>query len=198
MKGNKYAYGSIILVPILINVITQSIDFKTVLANWYFTLVIILILTILILSYELIYARKLLSNVKEIDKQKITLLLNKLDINAFQRDIVEVDSWNGYRQDAITRILDFLENATLLQFKTSDDKLNKLMSDFVVQLNEFSSFTAMHVVGGNHHFIPITKKELDFGKRKAETEEMNRLAELAYQKLEILMRYVRKKNYIEN
>ena len=98
MKGNKYAYGSIILVPILINVITQSIDFKTVLANWYFTLVIILILTILILSYELIYARKLLSNVKEIDKQKITLLLNKLDINAFQRDIVEVDSWNGYRQ----------------------------------------------------------------------------------------------------
>jgi hypothetical protein len=184
----KFAYGSVIIIPILINISTEVFDFKTVLSNWYITSIIVLATTNLILLYEFIHARNLLANAFEIDKKKITLLMKKLDINTFQRDIVEVDSWHGYRQDAVTKIIDFLDNATLLQLKTSDKKLNKLMNDFVIQLDEFSSFTARHVVAGNNHFVPITK---------VETEEMNKLAEIAYQKLEKLMEYVRQKNYIE-
>lgn len=195
--NKKFAYSSILIFPVLINILTQVIDFKTILSNWYITTIIVLAIANLILLYEFMRTRKLLFYAKEIDKKKVALLLRKLDINTFQRDIVEVDSWNGYRQDAITKVLDFLENATLLQFKTSDNKLNQLMNEFVIKLDEFSTYTARHVVGGEHHFIPITQTELDYDTKREETIEMNRLAGIAYQKLEKLMEYVRQKNYIE-
>jgi hypothetical protein len=193
----KFAYGSVIIIPVLLNILMEIFNFKTVLSDWYITSIIVLATTNLILLYEFIHARKLLSNAFEIDKKKVSLLLKKLDINTFQGDIVEVDSWHGYRQDAITKIIDFLDNATLLQLKTSDKKLNKLINDFVIQLDEFSTYTARHVVSGKNHFVPIARVETDYETRKEETEKMNKLAGIAYQKLERLMEYIRKKNYID-
>jgi len=197
MKRKRIAFGSLILLPIITNYFTDLFKIDNFLSNWYFTVAILILIVIGILTYELIHAKCLSFKPKKIDKKKINDLINRLDLSSFQRDIVEVDSWDGYRQESIIKIIDFLENATLLEYKVSDKKLNHLMIDFVSQLNIFSSYTSMHVVSGNNHFIPITREEIDYDLRRAETQEMNRLASISFQKLGTLMEYLRKRNYLE-
>lgn len=193
-KVVKKWYISLVLIPSIVNLFTNNIklfDLKN-------TVIFTLLFVVGILIYEILLLKKKLKQPKESDKKKINILLKKLGVNTFQRDIYEQDSWNGYSKSAIHNILDFLENATLLRFRTSDKMLNKYIREFVVELEAFSIYTSFHIYDGNDfYFMPTSNKDEFSKNREEETKEMNRLSTIAFKKFTILMDFLITRDFLE-
>lgn len=190
-------YFGLVLLPLIVNYLTQIFDSEFLTADLKNTVIFTLIITCFLLIVELKATIELSKLPKDIDKEKIKLLLSKLDINSFQMDIYQANSMDGYLQNAIIKVIDFLENATLLQFITSDKKLNFLIQDFTQQLNVFSNYSAQHLMGNDPYFVPINKWKPDFEEElEEETKKMNDLAKRSFLKLEKLMHYLRERNYL--
>lgn len=193
---NKW-YFSLILLPLIVNYVTQIFDSEFITTDWKNTFIFTLIIICSVLIVELKAAIELSKLPKEIDKEKIKILLSKLDINSFQMDIYQADSMNGYPQQAIIKVIDFLENADLLQLKTSDKRLNFLIQDFAQQLDAFSYYSGRHLMNNDPYFVPISKWRSDANEElEEETNRMNELAKMSYLKLEKLMHYLRERNYL--
>lgn len=193
---NKW-YFSLILLPLIVNYITQIFDSEFITADWKNTIIFSLIIFCFVLMAELKAAKELSKLPKDIDKEKIKILLSKLDINSFQMDIYQADSMNGYPQKAIIKVIDFLENAKLLQLKTSDKRLNFLIQDFTQQLDLFCDYSGGHLMNSDPYFVPIYKWRSGANEELEEvTNRMNELAKLSYLKLEKLMHYLRERNYL--
>ncbi|QYJ67679.1 hypothetical protein [Flavobacterium litorale] len=126
---NKWYFGLIIM-PILVNLLTNSIGLPELFNNWIYTTIAILIISTSILMIELYQLNQkykvLKFTPKESDKKIVVELLETLDVDLFHEKIEEQDSWYGYNQEAIEKAIDFAKKAGLISYRTSDAKANKL------------------------------------------------------------------------
>lgn len=198
---NKWYFG-LIAIPILINLLTNTVGLPDLFKEWTVTVIATLSFLTIILTTELILlsqkVKELEFNPKLSDKQIIKNLLNTLGIDTFHKDIQEQDSWYGYKQEAIRKTIDFANDAGLISNKTSDKKLNELLLDLKNAIDDFNAYSSMQLYGdGADWYSPA--KDTDFNIEKAKTARpiMNSKAEIAFNKLTALLDYLKHKNYLE-
>lgn len=198
---NKWYFG-LIAIPILINLLTNTIGLPDLFKQWTTTLIATLTFLTIVLATELILLSKKLREVefkpKESDKKIIQKLLTTLDIDMFHEDIKDQDSWYGYKKEAIGKVIDFAQDAGLISNRTSDLKLNKLLLDLKNALDDFNSYSSTQLYGnGDDWYSP--SKDTDFNVERAKTAQpiMNSKAEFAFTKLTLLLDYLKHKNYLE-
>lgn len=198
---NKWYFG-IIAIPILINLLTNSIGLPDLFKEWTTTVIATLsFLTIILLTELILLSRKMREiefKPKERDKKIIRNLLTTLDIDTFHEDIKNQDSWYGYKREAIGKTIDFTQGAGLISNKTSDKKLNNLLFDLKNAIEDFNSYSSTQLYGnGDDWYSP--PKDTDFNVEKAKNAQpiMNAKANTAFEKLTILLDYLKYKNYLE-
>ena len=198
---NKWYFG-LIGIPILINLLTNTIGLPDLFKQWDITLIATLSFLTIILTTELILLSKKLREVKfnpkESDKKIIKNLLATLDIDTFHEDIKGQDSWYGYKKEAIGKTIDFAQDARLISNKTSDKKLNQLLLDSKNAIDDFNAYSSTQLYGnGADWYSPA--KDTDFNVEKAKIAQpiMNAKADFAFNKLTLLLDYLRHKNYLE-
>lgn len=198
---NKWYFG-LIGIPILINLLTNTIGLPDLFKQWDITLIVTLSFLAIILTTELILLSKKLREVKfnpkESDKKIIKNLLATLDIDTFHEDIKGQDSWYGYKKEAIGKTIDFAQDARLISNKTSDKKLNQLLLDSKNAIDDFIAYSSTQLYGnGADWYSPA--KDTDFNVEKAKIAQpiMNAKADFAFNKLTLLLDYLRHKNYLE-
>ncbi|SDH05990.1 hypothetical protein SAMN04488062_1045 [Flavobacterium omnivorum] len=192
---NKW-YISLVIAPIITTYLTNFFILPKLFSDW--KLAIIFSLTILTIT--LLIELKLLSESHNIpnesDKRIIKRLLKKLDIKSFQEEICMNDSWNGYKQDSIHKIIKYQHAVKLIKNKTVDKKLQQMIDIFNYKLDLFTDFTAQNVYGGNSGFLIPFKNSEDRNSVKKDSEKMNILAKNAFAELENLVEYLKSKKYI--
>ena len=195
-------YLSMLIIPIVLTYLTDYIKLPIIFANWEYSIIASMTILIGILLFEL----KTLSNrlkivsekPKKADKKIIRELLETLNIDKFQEEILRQDAWNGYYRDDIHRIIEFQEKAKLIGYKTSNEKVNNLINQFLAKLDDFTQYSSVRVSGQGDWLMPF-KNNTDIHpheKIKKETEEMNALTKKCFIELENLMKYLRDKDYI--
>lgn len=198
---NKWYFG-LIVIPILINLLTNTIGLPDLFKEWTLTVIATLSFLTIVLITELILLSKKIReiefNPKSSDKQIIKKLLTTLDIDTFHEEIKEQDSWYGYKKEAIGKTIDFAKEAGLISNKTSDKRLNKLLHDLKNAIDDFNTYSSTQLYGnGADWYSPA--KDTDFNIEKARTARpvMNSKADKAFNKLTLLLNYLKLKNYLE-
>ncbi len=198
---NKWYLG-LILIPFIINLLTNTIGLPDLFKNWTITLLATLLFIIIILVTKLIeFSKKIRAfefKPKESDKRIVKRLITTLDINIFHREVMEQDSWYGYKQDAIGKTLEFVEECELLSNRTSDKKLNKLILNTKNAIEEFNSYSATQLCGGKENWYTLAKDtSFNIESAKKARPIMNSQTDIAFAKLTILLDYLKYRNYFE-
>lgn len=198
---NKWYFG-LIAIPIFINLLTNTIGLPDLFKQWTITVIATLSFLSIVLTTELILLSKKIReiefNPKESDKKIIKKLLATLDIDTFHEDIKDQDSWYGYKKDAIGKTIDFAQDAGLISNKTSDKRLNQLLLDLKNAIDDFNAYSSTQLYGnGADWYSPA--KDTDYNIERAKTAQpiMNAKADFAFQKLTLLLDYLKHKNYLE-
>ncbi|WP_111309769.1 hypothetical protein [Confluentibacter sediminis] len=195
-------YIGLIVLPILINLITEYFNLSKLLQNWNFTIIGTLVIIIIILLYELNKAKKEVSSLKELpkksDKEIIKELLKTLDINEFQSEIVEQSCWYGYRRSSINKLYEFCRKAELLKYKTADSTLNKHIGNLAISIHNFNDLASTILYGDNElTYDPDKKNPVEYEKAKRIYPKVDELSEKAFGVLTEMMKYLKTKNYLE-
>ncbi|WP_034261024.1 hypothetical protein [Altibacter lentus] len=195
-------YLSVFIIPIILTYLTNYVELPIIFANWEYSIIASMTILIGILLYEVIIFKRKLERLREIpkksDKKIVRELIETLNIDKFHEDIVRQDAWNGYHREDIHRIIEFQEKAKLIGYKTSSEKLNNLINNFLSKLDDFTDYSSIRVYGSGDWLIPF-KDNPDVHTRekiKKETEKMNELTTKCFIELESLMEYLKKKEYI--
>lgn len=198
---NKW-YLSVFIIPIILTYLTYYIKLPIIFENWEYSIIASMTILIGILLYEINNLSKRLKGVnekpKKADKKIVRKLLKTLNIDKFHDEIVRQDAWNGYYREDIHRIIEFREKAKLIGYKTSNEKVNSLINNFLKKLDEFTEYSSMRVYGRGDWLVPF-KDNPDIHPRekiKKETEKMNKLSNESFVELENLMEYLRNKEYV--
>ena len=195
-------YLSMLIVPIVLTYLTDYIKLPIIFEKWEYSIIASMTILIGILLYELksmSHSLKIARDKpKKADKIIVRKLLEILDIDKFHEEIVLQDAWNGYYRDDIHRIIEFQEKAKLIGYKTSNEEVNNLISQFVVKLDDFTQYSSVRVSSQGGWLVPFKDNpEIHpHEKIKKETEEMNALTQKCFSELEGLMKYLRDKDYI--
>ena len=195
-------YLSMFILPITLTYLTSYIQLPIIFKNWKHSIIASLIILVGILLYEISTLHKdlklLNDNPKKADKKIICELLETLDIDKFHEDIVRQDAWYGYHREDIHRVIEFKTKATLIGYKTSNEKVNNLITNFLSKLDDFTNYTSKRVYGRGEWLIPFKDNpEIHpYEKIKKETEKMNELTKECFIELENLMFFLRKKEYV--
>ena len=201
---NKWYFGLIIL-PVLVNYLTEVVQLPDLFKNWTYTFLGILTILIFILVYEIYGLRKenieLKSKPKESDKRIVKTLIDTLDINSFHEKIKKQDSYYGYEKEAIFKTIVFAEKAGLISYRTADKKVNELIKKLRESINDFNSYCSIRLYPDPDGQFYSPAKD-NFNLQKAEsaraiTNKMNEKADVAFGKLTELMTYLKTKNYLE-
>lgn len=198
---NKWYFG-LIVIPILINLLTNSIGLPDLYKDWNITVITTLSFLIIILSTELIFlsrkVREITFKPKNSDKRIIKKLLTTLDVDAFHEDIKDQDSWYGYKQEAIGKTIDFVQEAELISNRTSDKKLNMLILELKDAIHDFNSYSSKQLYrNGTSWYSPDKNTDFNIEKAKKAQPIMNSKANFAFIKLTHLLDYLKYKNYLE-
>lgn len=195
-------YLSMFIIPIILTYLTNYIKLPIIFANWKYSIIASMTILIGILLYELNSLSNRLKIVnekpKKSDKKIVRELLDTLNIDRFHEEIVRQDAWNGYFGEDIHRIIKFNEKAKLIGYKTSNEKVNTLINNFLSKLDDFTDYTSKRVYGRGDWLIPF-KENPDIHpheKIRKETENMNELAKKCFVELENLMEFLRDKEYV--
>lgn len=197
---NKWYFGLIIL-PVLVNYLTEVVQLPDLFKNWTYTILGILTILIFILVYEIYGLKKenieLKSKPKESDKKIVKTLIDILDIDSFHDKIKKQDSWYGYEKEAISKTIIFAEKAGLISCRTADKKLNELIKKLKESIDDFNGYCSFRLYSSGHYYSPA--KGTDFNVQKAESARaiMNKKADVADERLTELMTYLKTKNYLE-
>jgi hypothetical protein len=195
-------YLSMFIIPIILTYMTNYIKLPIIFANWEYSIITSMTILIGILLYELSTLSNSLKiaceKPKKADKKIVRELLETLNIDKFHEEIVRQDAWNGYHREDIHRIIEFQEKAKLIGYKTSNEKVNNLINQFLTKLDDFTEYSSLRVSGKGDWLIPFKDNpEIHpHEKIKKETEEMNALTKKCFVKLENLMKYLRDKEYL--
>lgn len=196
---NKWYFG-LVIIPVLVNYLTEVIRLPTLFKNWNYTIIGILAIAVLILSFEVIRMNKVIhqfkSTPKKSDKKIVKELIEILDVDSFHDKIKEQNTWYGYEKEAIRKTFKFSEKAGLIGYRTTDKKLNKIIQDLKEAIDDFNHFCGSNVYP-NGSFYALAK-DTDFNVEKAEkaTPIMNEKADFAFSKLSVLMDYLRSRNFL--
>jgi hypothetical protein len=197
----KRWYVGLIIVPTIINYLTSYISLPDILEDWKTTIIISEFIVILIFAYELRLMGKRRPTkeptIKPSDKAIVKDLIDTLDINLFQKEIYEVDSWYGYRRDAIRRVIEFSEKVNLISYKTTDEKLNELINGFNDSLESFTKFSSKELYGMDKDwYIPDKGSEVGLKKIEEARPVMNQMTTDSFERLKTLMKYLKDKEYV--
>lgn len=190
-------YISIFVIPILMTYFTSFIQLPEILSNWEYSIILSLSILVFILIHEIRIRNKkiLLYETKPTEKDKMIIysLLETLNLKMFQEDVCRQDAWNGYPREAIHNIIEFQHDAVLIKNHTSINELNCLINDFLTELREFTEYSSMRLYGSNEWLIPFkdNPRIYPLEQIKNETNIMNTLSKKAFDKLELLMIYLR-------
>ena len=199
---NKWYFGLIIL-PVLVNYLTEVVQLPDLFKNWAYTILGILTILVFILVYEIYGLRKenieLKSKPKESDKKIVTTLIDILDIDSFHEKIKKQDSHYGYEKEAISKTIIFAKTAGLISCRTADKKLNELIKKLKDSIDDFNGYCSirLYLSVSGHFYLPA--KGTDFNVQKAESARaiMNKKADIADERLTELITYLKTKNYLE-
>jgi hypothetical protein len=197
---SKWYFGLIIL-PILVNLLTNAVGFPDLFKEWSVTAIATLSFLVLVLINEIFILSNRLKNIefapKASDKKIVKNLLDVLDIDIFHEEIANQDSWYGYKQEAIRKSIDFSQSAGLVSNRTSDSKLNVLILGLKKSIDDFHSYSSKHLYNNGDFYSP--DKNTDYGVDRAKKAQpiMNEKAEDAFAKLTLLIDYLKRKNYLE-
>lgn len=196
---NKW-YMSMFFIPILITYLTSYVQFPVVFSNWEYSIIASLIILVGILTYEL---KTTLKELRETcrkpdkhDRKIIHDLLEMLNLDDFHEDIYRQDAWHGYKKDVINQTLEFKENVRLIKNKTSDDQLNYLLYGFTLELEHFLEYSSYRLFDGDNFYIPNKDTKQAKEKSKHHSEKMNSMTKECFDKLEVLMNYLRTRKYL--
>lgn len=198
---NKWYLG-LITIPIIINLLTNTIRLPDLFKQWSTTVIATLSFLTIVLTIELILLsrknREINFKPKESDKQIIRKLLETLNIDTFHEDIKDQDSWYGYKKEAIGKTIDFAQDAGLISNRTSDKKLNYLILNLKNAIDDFNSYSATQLYGnGKNWYSPAKDTDYNVEKAKIAQPIMNKKANIAFEKLTLLLDYLKYKNYLE-
>lgn len=195
-------YLSMFIIPIILTYLTNYIKLPIIFSNWEYSFIASMTILIGILLYELNSLSNQLKIVnekpKKADKKIVRELLDTLNIDRFHEEIVRQDAWNGYFGEDIHRIIKFKEKAKLIGYKTSNEKVNTLINNFLSKLDDFTDYSSKRVYGRGDWLIPF-KENPDIHpheKIRKETENMNELTKKCFVELENLMEFLRDKEYV--
>ncbi|WP_336827988.1 hypothetical protein [Sphingobacterium multivorum] len=194
-------YVSLIIIPILLTYLTNYFTIPLLTSDWKIAIIFSLSITVIILLLEIktIYKKQqYVSHIITVDTETITRLLNTLDVEMFQQDVCEQDSWNGYKQEAIHNIIDYQYATRLVKNRILNPKIHLLFSNFNDKLNKFTSFTQYHVSGHSLGFLVPFKDSGDREKVREDSFTMNRLSKEAFQEFEVLIIFLKKNGYLNN
>lgn len=194
-------YAGLILLPIITNLLTGYFDLPTLLKNWNFTIIGTLTIIIFIVAHEyylLQTENKTLRSIpKNSDKKIVRKLLNILDVNTFQDKICEQSCWYGYEKQAIFKTIKFCEKATLIKYKTVDEKANQLIQELRQCIKEFEQQCTKILYSDGDFYSP--DKNTDFNVQR--TKEIYPIADqksaVALEKLKELLAYLKERDYME-
>lgn len=195
-------YLSMFIIPIVLTYLTNYIKLPIIFENWEYSIITSFVILTGILLYEIRVLKKQLKTFQEkpkkSDKKIIRDLLDTLNIDKFHEDIVRQDAWNGYHREDIHRIIEFQEKAKLIGYKTSNKKVNELLNSFLIKLDEFTDYSSKRVSGRGDWLVPFkdNPKIHPREKIKKETEKMNELSQKCFEELEILMEFLKEKEYL--
>lgn len=198
---NKWYFG-LIVIPIVINLLTNTIGLPDLFKEWTMTLIATLsFLTIILTTELLVLSRKIKDcefKPKESDKKIVKSLLTTLDIDMFHEDIKDQDSWYGYKREAIRKSIDFSQDSRLLSNRTSDKELNKLLLDLKNSIDDFNSYSSRQLWrDGDNWYSPVKDTDSNLQKAKKASPIMNAKADFAFTKLTFLLDYLKHKIYLE-
>lgn len=197
---NRWYFG-LIIIPVIINLLTNTVELPDLFKNWTYTLFVTMAIAILVLITELMILNRkfiqLKAKPKESDKIIIKKLLATLNVDMFHEEIINKDGWYGYLQDAIHNTIEFASNARLISNKTTDKKLNSLIEDFKNSLDKFNNYSSVELFPNGLFYSPA--KDTENNKKRAEEARqiLNRMTDNAFKELTILMEYLKDKNYLE-
>lgn len=195
-------YLSMFIIPIVLTYLTNYIKLPIIFANWEYSIIASMIILTGILLYEIKTLKKELTILREkpkkSDKKIVRELLEILNIDKFHKEIVRQDAWNGYHREDIHRIIEFQEKAKLIGYKTSNENVNNLINRFLNKLDEFTDYSSKRVSGRGDWLVPFkdNPKVHPHEEIKKETEKMNDLTQECFVELEVLMVFLREKEYV--
>jgi len=199
----KRWYVSIFLIPIVLTYFTDFIGLPLIFRNWNYSVITCQFILIVILLYELISLDKDFERFKfspkESDKKIVKRLLETLDIDMFQEEIYKQDAWYGYKSNAIGKIIDFTADLSLIRNKTTDDELNNLLENFSMKLEVFKSYSSLRLYGLRNSLFYVPNKDTDEirVRTKIETGKMNEMTKEAFEALEMLIEYLKRRKYFD-
>ncbi len=194
-------YFTLVALPFCINLLSNHIGVPVLFENWSITIIVTLSFLTIILFVELYTLaqknKELQFSPRKKDKEIVLSLLAHLDIDTFHKDIVNQDSWYGYRKEAMGKAIDFNHYADLMSNQTSDKKLNELIKGLKDAIEIFTNYSSMELYGSGEFFYKPAK-DTDYNMARAIKSRpiMNGQTDLAFERLTILLSYLRKKNYI--
>tara|TARA_R110001632_G_scaffold1883_3_gene8430 strand:+ start:12289 stop:12897 length:609 start_codon:yes stop_codon:yes gene_type:complete len=194
-------YVSLFIVPILLTYLTNFLTLPKILSIWEYSIISSLVIIILIFVYEIIKLKKrcnfLDSIPTEEDKKIIKKLLKSIDLEIFEDDVFNQNSWYGYKKEAINNIISFKFKSQLLKNKTRDKHLNSLIIDFNNKLLIFTEYSSTKLYGDSESFYtPLKDSEERKIVARRDCEKMNEMTSNCFKKLEILIEYLKSKKYI--
>lgn len=196
---NKW-YFSLIIIPIIINVITADFKASNFIDNWKLTIIGILVISTFILIYELSQAKRIIRELKSIpdirDKRIANELISILDVSDFEENVYRQNSWYGYSQRAIKKTIEFSEKAFSEEYKTSDEKLNKLFKKLAKSLYDFNNYAETKLYSEGNSYNPAKENEHNLKITEEATPIMNQMTTDAFYDLQNLLQYLRKRKYL--
>lgn len=193
-------YFSLFFAPILINLFSDFLSLPSPFNNWLYTLVACQTIIIATLIIELVRNsqdknKSLLAN----DVEKITELLNIIDIDSFQEHISNQDSWNGYKKSAVHNMIDFTYDVKLLKYRLGNKNLKSMLLKLESKMNELTELGSTHLYGTNHDFYAPAKENDIVYKRSSEVcPKLNSLSRECENILTDIVDYCTKKGFILN
>ena len=194
-------YLSLILIPIIVNLITARLNVKDFFDNWELTIISVLIILGVILIYEIYSLRKIVISLSYIpkprDKRIINELLTDLDIEDFENSIYKQNSWYGYTQISIKKGILFTEKAKSINYLTSDLVLNDLLKTLSDSIYDFNDYASSKLYSEGEFYRLAKENEHNLNISNEAYPIMNNKATKSFQNLQILLKYVRERNYLE-
>jgi hypothetical protein len=193
-------YVSLVILPLLINIISSLINPSAILSNWQITLTITLFIIILILTYELVKLKKENIQLNSIpnagDVKIIKKLLNTLNVTMFEQEIKKQYCWYGYPKEAFRNVSAFIDQSSLLENKTSNKQLSSMITNVRKDLIKFRH-EATKVLFSNGDFYEIDKHNPHNRKKSEEIcPIVDDLSDDAFETIGKLLDFLKSKNYL--
>lgn len=197
-------YISIILIPIAVNLFTNTVSWCTIINNSSTTILVLSIILNIILIWEFfIYVRqnKKKNDGFENDKTILTKLIATLNLNENETILKSTNHADSIDYNYVKDFKEFLAQTNRLENHINDKFLNQKLSDFRQALNNYLNFVAKNMLTHTDDdfktiSLPPELKDRDYDLYMKRMKELDDSADNAYENLKQLMITLRQKNIV--